>query len=87
MAENEDDWIRRRAYSLWEEEGRPSGRDAEHWERATQELQAFNEKKPKRATSRTRAAMTADDASMVRTTTAPKRTVAKGTKKKPTKLS
>jgi hypothetical protein len=26
--------IRERAYHLWEEEGRPEGRDAEFWERA-----------------------------------------------------
>tara|TARA_R110002020_G_scaffold50864_5_gene144178 strand:- start:3949 stop:4317 length:369 start_codon:yes stop_codon:yes gene_type:complete len=37
MAEHEDEWIRQRAYALWEQEGRPSGRDAEHWEQARQE--------------------------------------------------
>src|SRR5689334_23583134 len=26
--------IRERAYRIWEEEGRPEGRDREHWERA-----------------------------------------------------
>ena len=26
--------IRERAYQLWEEEGRPEGRDIEYWERA-----------------------------------------------------
>lgn len=26
--------IRQKAYELWEEDGRPHGRDAEHWERA-----------------------------------------------------
>ncbi|MCC2611667.1 MULTISPECIES: DUF2934 domain-containing protein [Rhizobium/Agrobacterium group] len=34
MAESEEDWIKRRAYALWEEEGYPSGKDREHWERA-----------------------------------------------------
>lgn len=31
MAERDYDWIARRAYSLWEEEGRPHGRDDTHW--------------------------------------------------------
>ncbi|MCJ9750869.1 DUF2934 domain-containing protein [Neorhizobium sp. BETTINA12A] len=34
MAESEEVWIRKRAYILWEEEGYPSGKDREHWERA-----------------------------------------------------
>jgi hypothetical protein len=29
-----DQRIRERAYHLWEEEGRPEGREAEYWERA-----------------------------------------------------
>lgn len=34
MAESEEDWIRKRAYALWEEEGYPADKDREHWERA-----------------------------------------------------
>jgi hypothetical protein len=30
--------IRERAHSIWIEEGRPQGRDLEHWERARHEL-------------------------------------------------
>jgi hypothetical protein len=30
--------IRRRAYQIWEEEGRPEGHDVEHWIRAVLEL-------------------------------------------------
>ena len=30
--------IRQRAYELWEKDGRPEGRHAEHWERARREL-------------------------------------------------
>jgi hypothetical protein len=30
--------IRERAYQIWIEEGRPTGRDKEHWARAEQEL-------------------------------------------------
>ncbi len=41
MADNEDDWIKKRAYALWEEEGQPHGKDAEHWEQARREYSAF----------------------------------------------
>lgn len=30
--------IRARAYEIWEEDGRPEGRDVEHWIRAVLEL-------------------------------------------------
>ena len=30
--------IAARAYQLWEEEGRPHGRDLDHWSKATSEL-------------------------------------------------
>lgn len=30
--------IRERAYALWEEDGRPDGRDQDHWQRAAEEL-------------------------------------------------
>ena len=32
--------VAERAYTIWEEEGRPHGRDRAHWERAEQELAA-----------------------------------------------
>ncbi|TXH83236.1 MAG: DUF2934 domain-containing protein [Rhizobium sp.] len=41
MLESRDEWIKKRAYAIWEEEGYPSGRDVEHWERASGELIAF----------------------------------------------
>lgn len=41
MAESEQEWISRRAYALWEEEGYPTGKDTEHWERARQEYHLF----------------------------------------------
>ncbi len=37
MTESRDEWIMKRAYSLWEEEGYPTGRDSVHWEQATKE--------------------------------------------------
>jgi Protein of unknown function (DUF2934) len=33
-----DEWISKRAYAIWEAEGRPHGRDADHW------LQAMTER-------------------------------------------
>jgi hypothetical protein len=35
-----EDAIRQRAYHIWEREGRPQGRDFEHWVRAQVELLA-----------------------------------------------
>jgi len=32
--------VRERAYALWEQAGRPSGRDAEFWQRARDEIEA-----------------------------------------------
>ena len=46
--------IAKRAYTMWELEGRPTGRDLEHWLRAETELEATqnaqtgNEAPPKR---------------------------------------
>jgi hypothetical protein len=34
-----EDRIRQRAYELWEQEGRPEGRDRHHWEQASGEKQ------------------------------------------------
>ena len=35
--------IRLRAYEIWEEEGRPKGRDVDHWTRAKWEIQHAGE--------------------------------------------
>jgi hypothetical protein len=35
---NQETAIRTRAYAIWEEEGRPEGRDWEHWHRAALEI-------------------------------------------------
>jgi hypothetical protein len=39
MTEAEHEKLRERAYRLWEEAGRPEGRDAEFWERARREIE------------------------------------------------
>ncbi|KPF42080.1 DUF2934 domain-containing protein [Rhizobium sp. AAP43] len=39
MADRDYDWIARRAYALWEEEGRPHGRDDAHWQVAVKDYE------------------------------------------------
>jgi hypothetical protein len=39
-------WIRERAYSIWELEGRPQGRERQHWEQATREVMARGQGNP-----------------------------------------
>lgn len=41
MAETREEWIKKRAYALWEEEGHPTGRDSVHWEQARAEHDAL----------------------------------------------
>ena len=50
--------IRARAYEIWEREGQPGGRDAEHWQQAVDELNAESAKaaKPKAPRRTTKAA-------------------------------
>lgn len=46
MNNDREEQIRARAHQIWEEEGRPQGREQEHWEKAAREMeghQAFNE--------------------------------------------
>lgn len=38
MAAERDNKIRQRAHQLWEDEGRPEGRHAEHWDQASSEI-------------------------------------------------
>jgi len=38
MDQDREERIRQRAHQLWEEAGRPDGREAEHWERASREV-------------------------------------------------
>lgn len=41
--------IREAAYQIWEEEGRPQGRDYHHWLAAEARMKAINATKPKAA--------------------------------------
>jgi hypothetical protein len=38
MPANREDSIREHAYRLWEVQGKPEGRDKEHWQQAEKEL-------------------------------------------------
>ena len=42
MPERDYDWIARRAYSLWEEEGRPDGRAEAHWQTALSDWETLH---------------------------------------------
>jgi Protein of unknown function (DUF2934) len=71
--------IERRAYAIWEREGRPQGRDFEHWLAAEAELRAAGAA-PTAASRKPRAtrAVTSSGAS------APKRTTSRTTRRGPT---
>ncbi|MCZ0960921.1 DUF2934 domain-containing protein [Paracoccus benzoatiresistens] len=38
MATDREERIRQRAHQLWEEQGRPEGKHAEHWQQASSEV-------------------------------------------------
>jgi hypothetical protein len=40
MGQDWDDRIRKRAHEIWEQEGRPHGKEREHWERAERDVGA-----------------------------------------------
>ncbi|MGO7180061.1 DUF2934 domain-containing protein [Rhizobium brockwellii] len=41
MSDRRHEWISKRAYAIWEERGRPHGRDDEHWRQAVAERDAL----------------------------------------------
>ncbi|MGZ2504465.1 DUF2934 domain-containing protein [Rhizobium leguminosarum] len=41
MSSRRHEWISKRAYAIWEEQGRPHGRDDEHWRQAVAERDAL----------------------------------------------
>lgn len=40
MTNDHDEQIRTRAHEIWEREGRPEGRDQEHWQRGREEIES-----------------------------------------------
>ncbi|SEM90145.1 Protein of unknown function [Sphingomonas gellani] len=55
--------IRERAYQIWQTEGEPHGRDAEHWQQAEQEADADPSAEGANLTSASGAVETSDAAS------------------------
>jgi hypothetical protein len=45
MQVSQEDWISKRAYTLWESEGHPHGRDAYHWDQAKHEYKLLENSK------------------------------------------
>ena len=43
MESDKEELIRRRAYALWEKEGRPAGRHDDHWQRASKEMHGLED--------------------------------------------
>lgn len=41
MTDARREWISKRAYTIWEQAGRPHGHDADHWEQAVSERDEF----------------------------------------------
>ncbi|KPH05116.1 DUF2934 domain-containing protein (plasmid) [Rhizobium acidisoli] len=41
MSDQRHHWISKRAYAIWEEQGRPHGRDDDHWRQAVAERNAL----------------------------------------------
>ncbi|MEJ6844738.1 DUF2934 domain-containing protein [Sinorhizobium fredii] len=46
MENYREELIRRRAYAIWEQEGRPEGQELRHWEQAAREMQGQGASNP-----------------------------------------
>lgn len=62
--DDKEELIRRRAYAIWESEGRPTGEDKRHWEQARREMEDHEGPVPKEETEE-------DTATIVAPSTAP----------------
>lgn len=47
--DDHDERVRKRAHEIWEEEGRPEGREYSHWLRAKAEILGEDRERPARA--------------------------------------
>ncbi|OHV23466.1 DUF2934 domain-containing protein [Rhizobium sp. RMa-01] len=45
MSDRRHEWISKRAYAIWEEQGRPDGRGDDHWRQAVAERNALERTK------------------------------------------
>ncbi|ASY66089.1 Cell division protein FtsW (plasmid) [Sinorhizobium sojae CCBAU 05684] len=57
--DDREELIRRRAYAIWENEGRPDGQDKRHWEQASREMARGNGPDPMEETEGTTGALNA----------------------------
>ncbi|WP_026187039.1 DUF2934 domain-containing protein [Ensifer sp. BR816] len=46
MEKDREELIKRRAYAIWEQEGRPDGQHQRHWEQAAREMQGQGASNP-----------------------------------------
>jgi hypothetical protein len=56
MQVSENEWISKRAYTLWEKEGHPHGRDADHWQQAKHEFSLLKTSEATKPAQRKKAA-------------------------------
>jgi hypothetical protein len=81
MTETREEWIKKRAYALWEEEGHPTGRDSIHWEQARKEREKLESsaasKDGKEVKTRTKRTAAAGNKSNGAVKPAPKRAVSR----------
>lgn len=56
MQVSENEWISKRAYTLWEKEGHPHGRDSHHWEQAKHEFSLLKTSEATKPAQRKKAA-------------------------------
>ncbi|MBJ9974016.1 DUF2934 domain-containing protein [Pseudomonas sp. S75] len=80
--------IREFAYQLWESEGKPEGRDQEHWEKAVKLAKAKSQTpdaKPKKAPAKAKAPADAKGAAKPKAPAAPKAAAVPGEKPAPAK--
>lgn len=78
MQVSEHEWISKRAYTLWEKEGQPHGRDADHWEQAKGEYALLKTSEATKPATRKKAApkTTAKETSAAVSKTRAKKSVA-----------
>jgi hypothetical protein len=56
MQVSEQEWISKRAYTLWEKEGHPHGRDEDHWQQAKHEFSLLKTSEATKPAQRKKAA-------------------------------
>lgn len=81
----ENEWISKRAYTLWESEGHPHGRDADHWQQAHHEFSLLKSSKATKPVQRQKAEPknAATEASSIDNSEKPKRRAGKQAGVKP----